>query len=608
MTDTSVAAEQLSHVVTRMVEIASQHGRTTLGRRLSDAALTLTDNSVRVVIIGQFKQGKSALVNALADAAVCPVDDLVATSVPTVLRWGPEPRASLVTHVDGAEEPFRTNIDPRHLREHVTELARASGYLGNLHAEVKIPSHRLRDGLILVDTPGVGKAGARALTNLALLPQADAAIMVSDATQELTRPELTFLQQASGLCPQILCVVSKLDLQLHWRDIVAANTSHLENAGLEVPVIPTSSLLHDVGRSEGEAALIEDSRIETLAHMLSGDVRASTLARRRQSVTDEIHGVADHLLMVLDAERRALESNDSGAVVVQTLEEAQQAATALAQRSVRWQQTLTDGAGELIADVEFDLRDRLREVGREAEELIATCDPGKSWADIGEWLADSITIAASDNFVWAHQRSIHLADTVAQHFSVDSQAALPDLELSAPDNLLDAIGGLDYINAGHITVGQKVMIGMKGSYAGVLMFGLMTTLAGMALVNPVSVAAGLIMGGFAYRQDAKQRLEQSRAEARAAVRKLIDEAIFQISKESRDRMGRVRRVLRDHFVALAEELKESLDDSIRRAKLASTLPPSERSQRMAAAAEHAAEIRALLARADGVANQAVERV
>lgn len=608
MTDTSSVEEQLSHVVARMVAIANQHGRTTLGQRLTDAALALRDHSVRVVVIGQFKQGKSALVNALADAAVCPVDDLVATSVPTVLRWGPEPRASLITHVDGEEEPFRTDIDPRHLREHVTELARASGYLGNLHAEVMIPSHRLRDGLILVDTPGVGKAGARAFTNLALLPQADAAIMVSDATQELTRPELNFLQQASGLCPRTLCVVSKLDLQLQWRDIVAANIAHLENAGIAVPVIPTSSLLHDVGRADGEASLIEDSRIEALANILSGDVRASTLARRRQSVTDEVRGVADHLLMVLDAELRALESNDDSAVVVQTLEDAQQAATALAQRSVRWQQTLTDGAGELISDVEFDLRDRLREVGREAEELIATSDPGKSWADIGEWLADSITIAASDNFVWAHQRSIHLADTVAKHFSLDSRAALPDLELSAPDNLLDAIGGLDYVSSGQVSVGQKVMIGMKGSYAGVLMFGLMTTLAGMALVNPVSVAAGLIMGGFAYRQDAKQRLEQSRAEARAAVRKLIDEAIFQISKESRDRMGRVRRVLRDHFVALAEELKESLDDSIRRAKVASTLPPSERSQRIAATAEHAAEIRALLARADGVTKQAVVRV
>src|SRR5690625_5731877 len=110
------------------------------------------------------------------------------------------------------------------------------------------------------------------------------------------------------------------------------------------------------------------------------------------------------------------------------------------------------------------------------------------------------------------------------------------------------------------------MIGMKGSYGGVLMFGLMTTLAGMALVNPISVAAGLVMGGFAYRQDMSHRLEQRRAEAKQAVRRLIDESIFKVGKESRDRTMRMKRVLRDHFITVGEELKYSLNESVRSAK------------------------------------------
>ena len=41
---------------------------------------------MRVLVVGEFKQGKSQLVNALVNAPVCPVDDDIATAVPTVVR------------------------------------------------------------------------------------------------------------------------------------------------------------------------------------------------------------------------------------------------------------------------------------------------------------------------------------------------------------------------------------------------------------------------------------------------------------------------------------------------------------------------------------------
>ena len=39
------------------------------------------------MVVGEFKQGKSSLVNAMLNAPVCPVDDDVATSVPTLVRY-----------------------------------------------------------------------------------------------------------------------------------------------------------------------------------------------------------------------------------------------------------------------------------------------------------------------------------------------------------------------------------------------------------------------------------------------------------------------------------------------------------------------------------------
>lgn len=593
----SVSAEQLTTLLSRMREIAERHNRADLTDRLRSLEALVDDTEVRVVFVGQFKQGKSALVNALVAAPVCPVDDVIATAIPTVVRWGDRTSAVLVTEFAEEQQVLRSEVDPRNLRHHVTELAGDVGLVGSLRAEVMIPQPLLADGLVLVDTPGFGRAHVRASTNLTLLPQADIAVMVTDATQEFTQPELAFLTNAVALCPRTLCVVSKIDLQYQWRDIVQANREHLDAAGLNVNILETSAVLHDLALHEVQPELRSDAGVDELATYLYDRLGGEVVDGRRRALALDAMRIGEHIVLALEAELATLRDPKQTTGVVANLAQAEQAAVELAQRSARWQQTLSDGAGELVSDIEFDLRDRLRAVGREAEQLIDSSDPGSTWDAIGTWLAESITQAVSDNFVWAHQRSVHLAEVVAQHFSVDERTSIPTLSASNPDQMLDAIGALETVRSGHLSVGQKLMIGLKGSYGGVLMFGLMTTLAGMALVNPISLAAGVIMGGFAYRQDAQQRIEQRRAEAKSAVRKLIDEAIFQVGKESRDRMGRIKRTLRDHFIEVAEHLKRSLAQSRRAAQEGASLPPSAQQQRLHAVTNTLTEVQRLIDRA-----------
>ncbi len=599
MTHPTQAAASLAAIIAEMTATAQRAGRPDLAERLTAASASVNDASVRVVVVGQFKQGKSALVNALVTAEVCPIDDVVATSVPTVVRWGEQLTATLVTELTGEREVIRTAVDPADLRAHVTELAGDTGTFGNLHAEVTLPRRVLEAGLVLVDTPGVGRTQSRAATNLTLLPQADVVVVVTDATQELTEPELAFLSHAAELCPRLTCVVSKSDLQHNWRAVVEANTEHLAAAGIEAPMLVTSAVIHNLAVQQHDRHLLEEAGVTALARHLHGQWN-SVLAERYRLAAEEIRSVGGLLSMVVNAELEVLANPESGAAVILDLVQAEERAERLTRQSARWQQTLADGSIELIDDIEFDLRDRLRAVGREADQLIESSDPGKSWDDIGTWLAESVTQAVADNFVWAHTRSMHLADVVSQHFVLDGRASVPGLSLAGTEKALRAIGSLDYVESGALSIGQKLMIGLKGSYGGVLMFGLMTTLAGMALVNPISVAAGLIMGGFAYRNEAKQRLEQRRNEAKNAVRRLIDEAIFQVSKESRDRLNGVKRVLRDHFISVAENFKQSLTESMRRAKSGSALPPTERGVRAAELRRELHELQLLGDRADAL--------
>src|SRR3954454_18034635 len=88
--------------------LTSDADRPDLLSRLRQARRRVQDPHVRVLVVGELKQGKSQLINALVNAPVCPVDDDVATSVTTVVGWSAAPTAVLLglpVRQDGTPEP-----------------------------------------------------------------------------------------------------------------------------------------------------------------------------------------------------------------------------------------------------------------------------------------------------------------------------------------------------------------------------------------------------------------------------------------------------------------------------------------------------------------------
>src|SRR5438128_2252346 len=76
------------------VQAANAYQRPDLAERLAHARARLVDPLFHVLVVGEFKQGKSSLINALLGVDVCPVDDDVATAVPTILRYAVEHSAA----------------------------------------------------------------------------------------------------------------------------------------------------------------------------------------------------------------------------------------------------------------------------------------------------------------------------------------------------------------------------------------------------------------------------------------------------------------------------------------------------------------------------------
>ncbi|MCY7340958.1 MAG: dynamin family protein [Pseudonocardia sp.] len=581
-------------VVDLALRAVARYDRPDLDARLRHARARLLDDHVRVLVVGEFKQGKSMLVNGLVGAPVCPTFDDIATSVPTHVRYAETVTVTLVRDMDrdmdrersgaepGERRTERVEVPAAELADHVCEQGNPNNRQGWSHVEVGVPRPVLLGGLELVDTPGVGGLGSvHGAATMASLPSADAVLLVSDASQEYTAPELEFLSHAASLCPNVACVLTKNDLYPQWRRIAELDRGHLAAAGITAELFAVSSALRWHAVLGNDTEINAESGFPALVGYLRKRVlgQADRLARR--STVHDVLAVTGQLCGNLRAELAAQQNPQDAQALVRDLADAQERAAALKERSARWQQTLNDGVADLNADIDYDLRDRMREISRLAEEELAGGgDPTKVWDQFSGWVQQEVAAAASANFVWATQRARWLAQQVAEHFSSDRRQLLPALR-SDPSDALRSVRSMAAPGAEAWTVSSKMLTGLKGGYMGALMFGMTAGFIGLgALVPPIAIGAGLLMGRRTIGDERQRIITKRRNEAKAAVRRYVDDVTFQVGKDSRDRLRSVQRDLRDHFTEQAEQMKRSLQESLQAAERAVKASRGEREARL----------------------------
>ncbi len=573
-------AKQLADLLDRTAAVAQTVGRSDLVERMTLAKERVLDPRRRIVVVGPLKQGKSQFVNSLLNLEVCSVGDDETTAIPTVVQNSDRSHAELLL-ADPGNDVLRVDVPLAELQS-ITPASPLAQGREVLRLEVNVPSPLLADGLVLVDTPGVGGHGnPHAAGTLGLVPSADAVLVVSDASREFTEPEISFLRQVLGLCPSVAVLITKTDLYPHWRQIVEANRGHLQREGLDVPMIPLSSLLRSHALRLDDEELNVESGFPALYTFLREEVVLRADTTTRTAVSLDIRSVTEHLTLAMASELAALRDPERAAAAVAGLQRAKSAAEDLHKKTSQWQQTLSDGIADLASDIDHDLRDRLRRVTREAEQTVDEGDPASDWAELGDWLEEQIAASVGDNFVWAHERALWLAELVAEHFAAAGAVSLPDLDLGDLENVLDPVASLADLETGALGITQKVLVGMRGSYGGVLMFGLITTFVGLSLLNPISIGAGVLLGTKAYKEDKENRVRARRSEAKVAIRRFTDDVSFQVGKESKDRLRLIQRVLRDHFTSIAEQTLRSLNDSLQAAREAANVETNERATRTA---------------------------
>ncbi len=347
-------------------------------------------------------------------------------------------------------------------------------------------------------------------------------------------------------------------------------------------MIPASSLLRSAAVAAEDKELNAESNFPAIVSFLSEKVLGRENDRIRDQVVDEIGSAAEHLMLMVQSELAAINDPDDIRRLTEDLERRKQEASDALQHTALWQQVLNDGIADLTADVDHDLRARFRAIVQHNETVIDGCDPTMHWAEIGAEVEDDVATAVGDNFVWAYRRAEALAREVATTFvdaGLDS-VKMPDVSAREMGAGFDGLRSLARLESKPSGLGHKAITSMRGSYGGVLMFGMLTSVAGLGMFNPISLGAGLLLGRKSYREDMENRMLRVRNEAKTNLRKFIDDTLFVVGKESRDRLKAIQRKLRDHYREIADQTTRSLNESLQAAVAAARLEETERNTRV----------------------------
>jgi len=320
-------------------------------QRLARALARVRDDRLSVAFVAEFSRGKSELINAIFFAdygqRIVPSSPGRTTMCPTELAWDPqlpacirllpiETRAGRLATSDYREDPAAWTVLPLDLEspEHMIETFRQvsltrrvsvidarsyglydpedpdlAGALGDdglveipqwRHALINFPHPLLKQGLVILDTPGLNAIGTEPELTLNLIPNAHAVLFILAAETGVTKSDIEVWRTHIGAGPGRIVVLNKIDALWDELRTEAENEAAIARQqagaaqllGLETSqVFPVSAQKGLVGRINQDMALFEKSRIGLLESALFNELipaRQDILRRQLREDMDAI--------------------------------------------------------------------------------------------------------------------------------------------------------------------------------------------------------------------------------------------------------------------------------------------------------------------------------
>jgi GTP-binding protein EngB required for normal cell division len=324
----------------RLATLAEELGASPVADEARELAGRVSEGRFYVACVGQFKRGKSTLINALIGQSILPTGFIPVTAVPTVVRFG-EPAMARVRSREGSW----IEIGVADLKEYVSEEFNPENQKRVAGVEVFVPSRLLSSGMCIVDTPGLGSVftGNTAATK-AFIPHIDAALVVAGADPPLAGEELALVGAVAQQARDLILILNKADRASQAEKAAAVTfTRQLLEKRLHRPMGPmfevsAAERLENRGPDRDWGKLV--ATLQRLVEESGGQLVRAAYERGLQRLSEQLLAVAnqerDALLRPVEESERRIE------VMKRTITEAERSLRELGFLFMAEQQRISD--------------------------------------------------------------------------------------------------------------------------------------------------------------------------------------------------------------------------------------------------------------------------
>lgn len=266
-------------------EIMTQLQLSNQSEQAREAADRIKSHVFSVGIMGEFKRGKSTVINALLGEEIAPSDVVPASATLNRITYGLTPKATIV-YKDGRRE----NVPVDKIADYVTKITEGSAATAELvdQAVVEYPCQFCQNNVEIIDTPGLNDDDRMDSISESVIPKLDAVVLVLSANSPFSRSEAEFVRSKlmTSDVTRLIVLVNRIDTiyskkdrerllesirEKIVREILERNASiHGEDSKLyqdakeklaDIQLYPISAIQALVGRTENDPELVEKSGI-----------------------------------------------------------------------------------------------------------------------------------------------------------------------------------------------------------------------------------------------------------------------------------------------------------------------------------------------------------
>ncbi len=524
---TAGEARAARDVIANARTILTQLGDQPAAESLADVAAQLGRPTVGVVVAGETGAGKSSVINALLGTRLLPADVLTTTTVPVTIAWAANPSASaVVVDADGSLASIPVELG------HLDELLTVAGATVNDaivdSLRLGIPHPLLATGLELTDTPGIsgGLAAPTAAAVLGLISSADALLFVTDSSQELSFPEVEFLQVGEAVADVSITVVeTKTDCYPDWHRIVELDRNHLATGGIDASVMAVSPALRQAAQRLDDARIDQESGLPMLAWYLGTTVLASALQRQVTDATTQVQAHVGAAVKQLRGRRAALDSTSERERIEAELQSSEQR---LRKLETQWGDAFTHALGGFRAEAGRGLDDRLREANRELTAAIDETDPAATWPAIETRVHRATSAAVGDYLRATADQAEQVVRAMSAFLDVDRDEL--DIDLGAFQGAPIAVSAeMEQPHFGGGSRGRLLEVGRASMSTGMMSGGAAVPFLG-PLAPLVGLAAAGAMASVMLQRTNSSEVDVRRREAKQAVGSYLTELSRQVTR------------------------------------------------------------------------------